>query len=149
LSSVAEIWSIASLFDGVDRRHRRVAAHFVSDGDGDLDIYTTDAALESAANVATNLTDRNVAGGMTAISPRCHGVGAQLGGRLGIGLLDLADRAEVLLVRGVRTTAGASGGPAVRVLESATRVASSPARFLERGAVLGGRSADGQGDYSR
>lgn len=56
----------------------------------------------------------------------------------------------VLLVRGMRTTARASGGPAVRVLEERyARGEITREEFLERRTVLGGGSPGAPGDDLR
>ena len=56
----------------------------------------------------------------------------------------------VLLVRGMRTTARASGGPAVRLLEERyVRGEITREEFLERRTVLGRNSPDAAGDDSR
>jgi putative membrane protein len=56
----------------------------------------------------------------------------------------------VLLVRGMRTTAGASGGAAVRLLEERyARGEISREEFLERRTVLDGSSLGAPGDDSR
>ena len=56
----------------------------------------------------------------------------------------------VLLVRGMRTTARASGGPAVRLLEERyARGEITREEFLERRTVLGASSRDAPGDDSR
>jgi putative membrane protein len=56
----------------------------------------------------------------------------------------------VLLVRGMRTTARASGGPAVRVLEERyARGEITREEFLERRTVLSASSPGALGDESR
>jgi putative membrane protein len=56
----------------------------------------------------------------------------------------------VLLVRGMQTTARASGGPAARVLEERyARGEITREEFLERRTVLGGSSPGAPGDDSR
>jgi putative membrane protein len=55
----------------------------------------------------------------------------------------------VLLLRGTRTSAGAAGGSAVRVLEERyARGEITREEFLERRAVLGGRFPGAPGDGS-
>jgi putative membrane protein len=64
-------------------------------------------------------------------------------GFMGIAFWILLIALIVLLVRGVRTTARESGGPAVRLLEERyARGEISREEFLERRDVLGGTSAD-------
>jgi uncharacterized membrane protein len=56
----------------------------------------------------------------------------------------------VLLVRGMRTSARASGGPAVRLLEERyARGEITREEFLERRTVLGGSAPGAPGDDSR
>jgi len=64
-------------------------------------------------------------------------------GFMGIALWILLIALIVLLVRGMRTTARESGGPAVRLLEDRyARGEITREEFLERRDVLGGTSAD-------
>ena len=56
----------------------------------------------------------------------------------------------VILVRGLRTTARASGGPAIRLLEERyARGEITREEFLDGRAVLGGSSPGAPGDDSR
>jgi len=86
---------------------------------------------------------------MTAISLAPIGWGglAFVGGFVGIAFWILLIALIVLLVRGTRTPAHASGGPAVRLLEERyARGEIGREDFLERRAVLGGRSPDAPGN---
>ena len=88
---------------------------------------------------------------MTAISLAPIGWGglAIVGGFVSIAFWILLISLIVLLVRGTRTPAPASGGPAVRLLEERyARGEISREDFLERRAVLGGRSPDAPGNES-
>jgi uncharacterized membrane protein len=71
-------------------------------------------------------------------------------GLTGVALWILLIALVVLLVRGTRTSARASGGPAIRRLEEGyARGEITREDFLERRAVLGGSSPDTLGDDSR
>jgi putative membrane protein len=75
---------------------------------------------------------------------------AILWGLMGVAFWILLIALLVLLVRGMRTTAPASGGPAVRVLEERyARGEITREEFLERRTMLGGSSPGAPGDESR
>jgi putative membrane protein len=77
---------------------------------------------------------------MTSL-PIAWGGFAIFGGLLGLAFWILLVVAVVALVRGSRPAAGASGGPAVRVLEERyARGEITREEFLERRTVLGGGS---------
>jgi putative membrane protein len=80
----------------------------------------------------------------TLLTPVAWAGGLAVGwGLLGVAFWILLILAIVLLVRGTRTSAGASGGPAVRVLEERyARGEITREEFLERRAVLDGTSED-------
>jgi putative membrane protein len=90
---------------------------------------------------------------MTAITlaPVAAGGGlAIVWGLTGVAFWILLIALLVLLVRGMRTTARASGGPAVRLLEERyARGEITREEFLERRTVLGGGSLGAPGDDSR
>jgi uncharacterized membrane protein len=71
-------------------------------------------------------------------------------GSIGVALWILLIALIVILVRGLRTTARASGGPAVRLLEERyARGEITREEFLERRAVLGGSPPGAPRDDSR
>jgi putative membrane protein len=77
---------------------------------------------------------------MTSL-PIAWGGFAIFGGLLGLAFWILLVVAVVALVRGSRPAAGASGGPAIRVLEERyARGEITREEFLERRTVLGGGS---------
>lgn len=78
---------------------------------------------------------------MTAITLAPAGGVAIIWGLMSVAFWILLIVLLVLLVRGMRTTASASGGPAVRLLEERyARGEITREEFLERRTVLGGSS---------
>ena len=88
---------------------------------------------------------------MTAIPVALIGwVGGFAIGLMGVAFWILLIALIVILVRGMRTTARASGGPAVRLLEERyARGEITREEFLDGRAVLGGSSPGAPGDDSR
>lgn len=88
---------------------------------------------------------------MTAIPLALVGwVGGFAIGLMGVAFWILLIALIVILVRGMRTTARASGGPAVRLLEERyARGEITREEFLDGRAVLGGSSPGAPGDDSR
>jgi uncharacterized membrane protein len=88
---------------------------------------------------------------MTAIPLALLGwVGGFAIGLMGVAFWILLIALIVILVRGMRTTARASGGPAVRLLEERyARGEITREEFLDGRAVLGGSSPGAPGDDSR
>ena len=88
---------------------------------------------------------------MTAIPVALIGwVGGFAIGLIGVAFWILLIALIVILVRGMRTTARASGGPAVRLLEERyARGEITREEFLDGRAVLGGSSPGAPGDDSR
>ncbi|MET0973765.1 MAG: SHOCT domain-containing protein [Thermoleophilaceae bacterium] len=88
---------------------------------------------------------------MTALPLALIGwVGGFAIGLMGVAFWILLIALIVILVRGMRTTARASGGPAVRLLEERyARGEITREEFLDGRAVLGGRSPGAPGDDSR
>ena len=88
---------------------------------------------------------------MTAIPLALVGwVGGFAIGLIGVAFWILLIALIVILVRGMRTTARASGGPAVRLLEERyARGEITREEFLDGRAVLGGSSPGAPGDESR
>jgi uncharacterized membrane protein len=83
------------------------------------------------------------------LAPMAWGGVAIAWGFMGIAFWILPIVLVVLLVRGTRTTRRDSGGAAVRVLEERyARGEITRGDFLERRAVLGGRSRGAAGDDS-
>ena len=87
---------------------------------------------------------------MTAIPLALIGwVGGFAIGLMGVAFWILLIALIVILVRGMRTTARASGGPAVRLLEERyARGEITREEFLDGRAVLGGSSPGAPGDDS-
>ena len=86
----------------------------------------------------------------TALAPIAFGGVAIAWGFMGIAFWILLVALIVLLVRGARTPARDSGGAAVRVLEERyARGEITREDFLERRAVLAGRSPGAAGDDSQ
>ena len=88
---------------------------------------------------------------MTAIPVALIGwVGGFAIGLIGVAFWILLIALIVILVRGMRTTASASGGPAIRLLEERyARGEITREEFLDGRAVLGGSSPGAPGDDSR
>ena len=88
---------------------------------------------------------------MTAIPLALIGwVGGFAIGLIGVAFWILLIALIVILVRGMRTTARASGGPAIRLLEERyARGEITREEFLDGRAVLGGSSPGAPGDDSR
>ena len=88
---------------------------------------------------------------MTAIPLALIGwVGGFAIGLMGVAFWILLIALIVILVRGMRTTARASGGPAIRLLEERyARGEITREEFLDGRAVLGGSSPGAPGDDSR
>ena len=88
---------------------------------------------------------------MTAIPLALVGwVGGFAIGLMGVAFWILLIALIVILVRGMRTTARASGGPAIRLLEERyARGEITREEFLDGRAVLGGSSPGAPGDDSR
>ena len=90
---------------------------------------------------------------MTAIPLAFIGWGGGLaifGGLTGVAFLILLVALIVLLVRGMRTGAGAMGGPAVRLLEERyARGEISREEYLERRVLLAGGAPGAPGDEPR
>ncbi len=88
---------------------------------------------------------------MTAIPVALIGwVGGFAIGLIGVAFWILLIALIVILVRGMRTTARASGGPAIRLLEERyARGEITREEFLDGRAVLGGSSPGAPGDDSR
>ena len=88
---------------------------------------------------------------MTAIPVALIGwVGGFAIGLIGVAFWILLIALIVILVRGMRTTARASGGPAIRLLEQRyARGEITREEFLDGRAVLGGSSPGAPGDDSR
>ena len=87
---------------------------------------------------------------MTAITLAPAGGPAIIWGFMSVAFWILLIALLVLLVRGMRTTARASGGPAVRLLEERyARGEITREEFLERRTVLGGSSPGTPGNDSR
>ena len=88
---------------------------------------------------------------MTAIPLALVGwVGGFAIGLMGVAFWILLIALIVILVRGMRTTARASGGPAIRLLEERyARGEITREEFLDGRAVLGGSSPRAPGDDSR
>jgi putative membrane protein len=86
---------------------------------------------------------------MTAMTLAPAGGLAIIWGLMSVAFWILLIALLVLLVRGMRTTARASGGPAVRLLEERyARGEITREEFLERRTVLGGSSPGAAGDDS-
>ena len=88
---------------------------------------------------------------MTAIPVALIGwVGGFAIGLIGVAFWILLIALIVILVRGMRTTARASGGPAIRLLEERyARGEITREEFLDGRDVLGGSSPGAPGDDSR
>jgi putative membrane protein len=86
---------------------------------------------------------------MTAITLAPAGGLAIIWGLISVAFWILLIALLVLLVRGMRTTARASGGPAMRLLEERyARGEITREEFLERRTALGGSSPGATGDDS-
>jgi uncharacterized membrane protein len=87
---------------------------------------------------------------ITLASVEAGGGLAVVWGLMGVAFWIVLIALLVLLVGGMRTTARASGGPAVRLLEERyARGEITREEFLERRTVLGGSSPPAPGDDSR